>query len=99
MMLDVILGITVDTPMWITNLREDFADDIIVVDYEYYYEPEVRDGVTYMSPRDAKEYMKKFDSVNYYKSMYVYPGMGGRMSSLFKKSKELKRDEPESFLL
>lgn len=52
-----------------------------------------------MSPVDAKEYMKKFDSVNYYKSMYVYPGISGRMSDFFKKSRELKSDEPENFPL
>ena len=97
--LNVILGVNIDTPRWIESLQKDYADDIMVVDYDYFYEPEVRNGVTFMGPVDAKEYMKKFDSVNYYKSLYAYPGIKGRMSTFFKKSRELKRDEPESFPL
>ena len=99
MILDIILGVNMDTPMWIADLRSNCAEDIIVVDYDYYGDPEVRDGVTYMNPMDAHEYMKEFDSLNFYKSMYGYPGMDGRMSSLFKKNAKIKKDEHEDFTL
>lgn len=33
------------------------------------------DGVMYISNVDAKEYFEKFDSVCFYKSMYIYPGV------------------------
>lgn len=46
MILDVILGVTIDTPLWIEKLQEDHADDIMVVDYDSYYEPAIIDGVT-----------------------------------------------------
>ena len=91
MILSVILGVTVDTPMWITHLRESEANHIVVLDYECMGEPERRGNILYLSPPDAKIYMMKFGSVEFFKSLYVYPGMGGNMSSLYKSDK----DDPE----
>ncbi|WP_298824727.1 hypothetical protein [uncultured Planococcus sp.] len=81
MILSVILGVTVDAPMWIAHLSESEANHIVVLDYDYVGEAEYKGNVLYLSPLDVKNYMNKFDSVNFYKSLYVYPGMGGRMSS------------------
>lgn len=87
MILDVILGNNIDTPMWIKDLQENEADCLIVVDYAFNNEPTEVEGVIYMSPIQAHRYIKKFDAVNYYKSLYAYPGMQGNMSSLYKKDK------------
>ena len=84
MILSVILGVTIDTPSWIEMLREDKADYITVVDYNYTGEPEQQGDVLYLSPEDAKVYMKKFDSVEFFTSFYCFPGMSGEMSSLYK---------------
>lgn len=87
MILSVILGITVDTPMWIAHLSESEADHIVVLDYDYMGEPEHRGNILHLSPLDAKIHMKKFDSVEFFKSLYGYPGMGGNMSSLYRSEK------------
>lgn len=75
MILDVILGINADTPKWIKELKLNLSDYICVIDYDYYGEPAMYNGVMYISDLDAKEYFEKFDSVCFYKSMYIYPGM------------------------
>lgn len=84
MIVDVILGNNIDTAMWIKDLQENEADYIIVVDYEYEIETQDIEGIIYMSSIQAQEYIKNFDTVNYYKSLYAYPGMQGKMSSLYK---------------
>lgn len=85
MIIDVILGNNIDTPMWIKDLKEIKADHIIVIDYDYREAIKEINGVNFMSPTSGKEYIKKFDAVNYYKSMYLYPGMQKYMSSLYEK--------------
>ena len=85
MIIDIILGNNTDTLMWITTLTENKADYIGVIIYESFEGSEERNDVLYMSPTYAKEYIKKFDGVNFYKSLYAYPGMQGNMSSLYKK--------------
>lgn len=87
MIVDVILGKNIDTAMWISDLQKNDSDYIIVVDYEYENEPQDIEGIVYMSSIQAQKYIKKFDTVNYYKSLYAYPGMQGNMSSLHKKDK------------
>lgn len=75
MKLDVILGINSETNMWIKDLKLSLSDHICVIDYDYYGEPTMTNGVMYVSTIDAKEYFKRFDSICFYKSMYIYPGM------------------------
>lgn len=86
MIIDIILGNNIDTLMWINNLVKNDADHIGVIIYDCFEGFEERNGVIYMSPTYAKEYIKKFDTVNLYKSLYAYPGMHGNMSSLFNKN-------------
>ena len=88
MIIDIILGENVDTPMWINYLKVIEADYIAVIDYDSINKFEEINGVTYLSPNFAKEYLKMFDTKNFYKSLYGYPGMNSDMSSLFKKFKE-----------
>lgn len=85
MILSVILGVTVDTPMWIEHLRESEADHIMVLDYNYTRESEQRGDILCLSPPDAKIYINKYDSVEFFKSLYVLPGMAGNMSSLYRR--------------
>lgn len=85
LIIDVILGVDIETTNWISNLQANMADQIIVLDYDYFGEPEIRDNILYLSTFDIKEHLMKFDTVNFYKSMYVYPGMSGNMTSLIKK--------------
>ena len=73
MILSVILGVAIDTPIWIAELQKNGADHILVVDYEYTGEPEQREAILYLSPHDAKNYMKKFDSVEFFTCFYGYP--------------------------
>ncbi|QDY45148.1 hypothetical protein HF394_05225 [Planococcus glaciei] len=87
MIVDVILGNNIDTVMWIRDLQENEVECIIVVDYEYDNDPLNIEGVVYMSPIQAQKYIRKFDKINYYKSLYAYPGMQGNMSCLHKKDK------------
>ena len=88
MIIDIILGNNTDTLMWISDLKENGADYIVVIEYDYYEEFKERNGVVYISPKYAREYLKQFDTVNFYKSLYAYPGMHGNMSSLYKKDKK-----------
>ena len=78
---NIVLGINIDTQMWIDDLKLSKSDNIFILDYDYFDEPNYQNGITYLSPLDAKEYFRKFDTLFYYKSMYVYPGMNGRSSS------------------
>lgn len=87
MIIDIILGNTIDTSTWIAELQEKKAEHIIVVDFDFFQLSEIRDGILFMSASYAKEYTKKFDIVNFYKTFYGYPGMQGNMSSLFKRNK------------
>lgn len=75
MILDVILGRNIDTTMWIHYLKVNNADQIVVLDYDYFGVPKNLDGILYLSNSDTKNYLKKFDTVNFYKSIYAYPGM------------------------
>ena len=81
---DVILGNNIDTPKWIEELQVLDAENIIVIDYEYFGELKLIGGVLYISPIEAKSYLEKFDSICFFKTMYVYPGMGGKMSTFRK---------------
>lgn len=80
MIANIILGINIDTQLWVSDLKLRKSDNIFILDYEYYGEPNYQNGVTHISPLDAKECFKKFDTLFYYKSIYVYPGMNGRSS-------------------
>ncbi len=86
-MVDIILGNNIYTLMCISALQESGAEHIIVVDYDCSQECVKKNNISYVSTNYAKEYMKKFDTVNFYKSLYAYPGMQGKMSSLYKKDK------------
>ena len=81
MIVDVILGKNIDTPFWIRNLSLSLREHICVIDYDYYGEPAMIDGVMYLSSVEAKEYLNKFDSVCFYKSIYIYPGIYNLNSS------------------
>lgn len=59
MILSVILGVAIDTPMWIAELQEKKTEHIVVVDYDYLGEPQQRESILYLSPNDAKKYMKR----------------------------------------
>ncbi|WP_033542890.1 hypothetical protein [Planococcus sp. CAU13] len=84
MVVDVILGFNIDTAMWISDLRLNGANEIVVLDYDYFGESKLRDGVLYFSTFEIKNYLMKFDTINYYKSMYGFPGMGGKMSTFYR---------------
>lgn len=75
MIADVILGKNIDTINWIKILKLNLHENIIVIDYDSGIDAKIIDGVTYLSHIEAKELLKKFDSINYYKSMYIYPGI------------------------
>lgn len=83
--LDLILGKNIDTFQWIHDLKELDAEYIAVLDYDIIGDYEVFEEIIYMSVDYATKYVQEFHSVNFYKSLYVYPGMGGCMSSLQKK--------------
>lgn len=83
LIVDIILGNNIDTLMWITELRENGADHIIVIDYDSSEDYKEKDNIIYITPCYAKKYIQKFDSINFYKSLYAYPGMNGSMSSLY----------------
>lgn len=85
MIADIILGNNIDTLMWINELQEARADFIIVLDYEFNGEPFFNNGVLYISTYDIRNHLTQFDSTNYYKSLYIYPGMGGKMSTFSRK--------------
>lgn len=84
MILDLILGRNIDTPQWIYGLKGIGANYIAVLDYDLAEDYEVIENTTYISSDFAIKYVRNFDSVNYYKSLYAYPGMSGNMSSLQK---------------
>lgn len=73
MILDVILGVTIDTEKWVRNLKENESDFIIVVDYTFHKEKYFINDVLYCSPLVARKYIEHYHSVNFYKSLYVLP--------------------------
>lgn len=79
---DVILGNTIDTKLWIEDLFNNEADHIIVLDYDFHGERYHKDNVLYISSLDLYEYIKKFDTVNYYKSLYAYPTISNYLTDL-----------------
>lgn len=85
MILDLILDNNVDTYQLIFDLKQIKAEHIAVLDYDFVGDYKILEGVIYISTLYAIEYIEKFDSVNYYKSLYVYPGLNGSMYSFFKK--------------
>lgn len=70
----VILGKNIDTPGWIRELKANFHEHIIVIDYDHNGAIEIIDGVIYSSNVHAEELLDKFDSIYFYKSIYIYPG-------------------------
>lgn len=75
MIADVILGRNIDTSNWIKELKTNLNENIIVIDYEHTGEPETIEDIIYLSPLGAQEFLAKYDSINFYKSMYIYPGI------------------------
>lgn len=75
MILDLILGVTLDTPFIIRSLRNENVTEIVVLDYDYFDNPYIIDGVLYASTYDAKKLIRNYDTVNYYKSLYIYPSI------------------------
>lgn len=88
MIVDVILGVNIDTDHWIKELKAGGSDHVIVLDYDYFGEPIEKDSIIFFSIHDIKIYLRKFDSIYFYKSLYGYPGMNGNMASIYKKQKE-----------
>ncbi|WP_416143616.1 hypothetical protein [Planococcus koreensis] len=87
MNVDVILGVNIDTEKWIYELRKKGAKNILVIDYDS-ENKWINEDVLYLSPNFAVEYIKKFNEINYYKSLCAYPGMNGKMATLYKNKKE-----------
>lgn len=85
MILDLVLGKTCESSKWVIDLKEFGAENIVVLDYDFEGTYAVIEGITYMSVEYLSKYIRQFDSVNYYKSLYGLPGMNGSMSSLFTK--------------
>ena len=73
MIIDVILGVNMDTEMWITELMANKAEMITVLDFDYFGEPKIVNNVTYISAFDLKKLIKNYDKVYFYKSIYFYP--------------------------
>lgn len=75
MQADIILGINTDTQKLIDELKEMLAENIIVLDYELLGDMYVLQDIIYISPNDLRAYLKSYKIINYYKSIYFYPGM------------------------
>ncbi|WP_142828602.1 hypothetical protein [Planococcus soli] len=88
MIIDIILGNNIYTKMWINDLKENGSDHIIVIDYEYTEEFVEIVGIIYMASICAKRYVKRFDTKNYYKSMYAFPEKPSAKSSSDYKDKK-----------
>lgn len=88
MILNLILGNNIDTFKMILYLKEREMENIVVLDYDMVEKYKTINDVTYMSPDHIINCIGRFDTVNYYKSLYGYPGMSGSMSSLYKNGKK-----------
>lgn len=82
MQINVILGVNVDTLAWIEKLQNLKEENIVVLDYHHQGKPIYREDILYLSPSDAKPLIMCFKNIKFYKSLSVYPGMAGKMSSL-----------------
>lgn len=85
MQINVILGVNIDTLAWIKKLQNSKEDNIVVLDYHHQGKPIYIEDILYLSPSDAKPLIKCFENVKFHKSLSVYPGMAGKMSSLYGK--------------
>lgn len=75
MIADVVLGNNIDTIYWVNDLKANGSENIILIDYDYIGELQMINGIVYISSREALAYIQKFDSVSYYKSIYILPRM------------------------
>lgn len=73
MVADVILGNNIDTLLWIENLKENSHENIIVIDYDQVIDVKKICDITYLSRNHAQKFLVKFDTIFYYKSLYIYP--------------------------
>ncbi|MEZ0481639.1 hypothetical protein [Planococcus sp. SSTMD024] len=72
---NVILGNNIDTNVMVYKLKKRRATNIFVVDYDYYGNTKFLNNVTYTSSKDAVNLFEEFDSVIFYKSLYILPGL------------------------
>lgn len=70
---NIILGVTIDTKLWISKLEALGEENIIVINYDSKNDFEKIGETLCMTPDYAKKYIKKFDKKNFYKSLYVFP--------------------------
>lgn len=77
---NIILGVNIDTQVFITILKKECAENIIVLDYELQGDTFKDDGVLYVSAYTLNVYLKLFREVKFFKSIYIYPGMSRKNS-------------------
>lgn len=73
MNIDVILGMNIDTYKLFSILKSRKTNHIIVIDYDYFGHPKINSGIPIFSTNDSKEVIKRYETVTYYKSLYIYP--------------------------
>lgn len=78
MRLDIILGVNIDTSVWIRELKISRRKNIIVIDYNHKDIAYEIDNVMYMSEKEGNEYSQYFDELFFYKSLYCYPILNGK---------------------
>lgn len=72
---NIILGNSIDSLIWVKKLDAEGEEVILILDYDLTEDAYYKDNIIYISSEYAKKLVKKINSVSYYKSLYVYPGM------------------------
>lgn len=72
---NIILGNSIDSLIWVKKLDAEGEEVILILDYDLTEDAYYKDNIIYISSEYAKKLVKQINSVSYYKSLYVYPGM------------------------
>lgn len=75
MEINIILGVSIDTLLWVEILREQGKQCIMVLDYDLTTDVNSINNITYISPRYAEKLSRENNSIMFYSSIYIYPGM------------------------
>lgn len=70
---NIILGYTIDTSVYLKELKKQNKRYIFVVDYFYNGKPKIIDGVVYLSNNEMHLHLDGFSTIFFYKSLYRYP--------------------------
>ncbi|MFC4713430.1 hypothetical protein [Planococcus dechangensis] len=75
MHINVVLGNLIDSSICVKELKDTGEEFIVVLDYDLRVDKIYKNDIEYISPEYATRLVKEFQSIRYFKSLYILPGM------------------------